>query len=48
MRKLKRSIAKFKMEKAGFERLNKKTSKGKSFFALNWRQFVFRKLPKAV
>ena len=43
MRKLKRSIARAHMKRAGYERLNKKgiTKNGKSFFALNWRNFVY-------
>lgn len=48
MRKLMRSIARHNMEKAGIEHLNKRTTsyqngraqKGKSVFALKWREYL--------
>jgi hypothetical protein len=40
MRKLKRAVARYRMTRAGWTNLNRKTRGGKSKFALNWRQFV--------
>lgn len=40
MRKLKRSIARSILLRAGFTRLNKKGADGKSAFARHWRQYV--------
>lgn len=41
MRKLKRSIARANMERAGYHRINKKGGDGTSFFSRNWRKFVY-------
>lgn len=41
MRKLKRSIAKANMIKAGLARINKKQAGGKSFFSKRWREWLF-------
>lgn len=38
MRKLRRSVARYKMEKAGITHINKEIY-GKSFFANNWRKY---------
>lgn len=41
MRKLKRSVARANMERAGFHHVNKRHgARGTSFFAANWRKFV--------
>lgn len=40
MRRLKRSVARANMRRAGFNGVNKKELEGRSFFALNWRSFV--------
>ena len=40
MRKLKRSIARHNMIRAGFTCLNKKHGDGKSTFAKLWRKYV--------
>jgi hypothetical protein len=41
MRELKRSIAHANMEKKGIKGVNKKTRDNRSFFARNWRKFVY-------
>jgi hypothetical protein len=47
MRKLKRSVAHFKMQKEGIRKVNRKenknghkTSAGKSFFAEHWKEYI--------
>jgi len=48
MRKLKRSIAHAKMEKAGVKKINRKATlnngrkiaNGKSFFSENWKEYI--------
>ncbi len=48
MRKLMRNIARYNMEKAGIEHLNKRpvsyhngrAERGKSVFALKWREYL--------
>ena len=40
MRKLKRSIARHNMLRAGYTRLNRKNADGKSKFAKLWRNYV--------
>ena len=40
MRKLKRSVARAKMLKAGYTQLNKKEANEKSFFSKNWRKYI--------
>ena len=39
MRKLKRSVARANMKRAGITRLNKRNS-GASFFSKHWREYV--------
>lgn len=39
MRRLKRSVARANMKRAGFTKVNRKLE-GRSFFALNWRSFI--------
>lgn len=39
MRKLRRSIARSRMQKDGIQHMNRKIKGGKSFFALNWRKY---------
>lgn len=39
MRSLRRSVAHYRMKKAGLSRVNKKN--GKSYFAKHWREYVF-------
>ena len=41
MRKLKRSIARANMKRAGYQHINKKGVSGESFFSRNWRKFVY-------
>lgn len=42
MRKLMRSVARANMKRAGFSNINKRHGgRGSSFFALNWRKFVY-------
>lgn len=42
MRKMLRSIARANMQKAGFAKINKPVgSDKKSFFAANWRNYVY-------
>ena len=43
MRKLLRSIARANMKKEGIEKINKKRQDGKSFFSLNWKEWIFKK-----
>lgn len=40
MRKLMRSVARAKMKKAGYTRINKKNANGESLFSKHWRAFV--------
>lgn len=40
MRKLKRSVARHNMLRAGYTQLNKKDADGKSKFAKLWRNYV--------
>lgn len=40
MRKLKRSVARHNMIKAGYTCLNKKGANGRSPFAEHWREYV--------
>lgn len=40
MRKLKRSVARHNMKKAGWHNLNRKQADGQSAFAKNWRDYV--------
>ena len=40
MRRLKRSVARANMKRAGFTGVNRKKLEGRSFFALNWRSFI--------
>lgn len=41
MRKIKRSIAHANMKLAGHAHVNRPGAQGKSFFARNWRTFVY-------
>lgn len=40
MRKYKRAIARYRMKMDGIERMNRKTKRGRSFFAMNWRKYL--------
>lgn len=41
MRKLKRSIARANMKRAGYQHINRKGADKQSFFSLTWRKFVY-------
>lgn len=41
MRKLKRSVARANMKRAGYQHINRKGADKQSFFSLNWRKFVY-------
>lgn len=40
MRKLRRSVARHNMKRAGVQHMNRKGMDGKSFFACHWRDYV--------
>lgn len=40
MRKWLREVARNRMKKFGYEKINKKRANGRSLFADNWRKFV--------
>jgi hypothetical protein len=51
MRKYYRSMARYRMQRAGIQRMNRKRGTGgdkKSFFAENWREYAARKIAPAI